>query len=406
MKRIAIIGGGACGLLALNGLLKDDIDIKIDLFEKADKVGKKILVSGNGRCNFTNMNITPEAYNDVNFVEDILDRCSANDLIKEFEDLGIVSSEDEEGRVYPISDSSNSVLDMLIYKLKDSRVETHLNEEVTAIDKKGGKYVIKTKDFEGTYDYLIIASGSNIQNKNFNNPLNAIIEKLGLEFSKCYPSLTPLVVKEDLKSLKGIRCKASLTLQINDDYYSADGEILFKDNAISGIAAFDLSSYLARHKVKEEKIHTCLLEVDLLPGLFMPIDFLNRRKEALGKLPLEYFLRGMFNKMINTRLYKQAGINVSNRLCEDLSAEEIENLASTIKSLQFKVDPYANVEPAQVLAGGVKVEQINSNFEVKGQPHLYLGGEVLNIDGNCGGFNLHFAFASGLLIAEAILKEI
>lgn len=407
MLKIGIIGGGACGLMCANRLLQENVDLEIDIFEKDSKVGKKILVSGNGRCNLTNLNTAADAYNDQKFMTAFLERCSANDLINEFEDLGVLTQADEEGRVYPISESSNSVLDMLLIRLLDShKVSIYTENPVKEIIKDANEYIVKTPLMTKSYDVLVIASGSAIQEKKKVNDLNDVLRKMGIEFTPYAPSLTPIVVKDNLKDLKGLRVKANLSLNLNHQYYDSYGEVLFKDNAISGIAAFELSSYVARTRVQGIKITNCDLELDLLPGMYTPIDLLKSRKNTLQGLPAEYFLRGMFNKMLNKRIYQQAKIEVKDRFCDELSDDEIEEIGSAIKGLHFTVSALDNVEPAQVLAGGVDLKEIKENFESQKYPNLYLGGEVLNIDGSCGGFNLHFAFASGLLIAEAILEKI
>ena len=407
MLKIGIIGGGACGLMCANRLLQENVDLEIDILEKDSKVGKKILVSGNGRCNLTNLNVSADAYNDQKFMTSFLERCSANDLINEFEDLGVLTQADEEGRVYPISESSNSVLDMLLIRLLDShKVSIYTENPVKEIIKEENEYIVKTPLITKSYDVLVIASGSAIQEKQKVNNLNNVLEKMGIEFTSYAPSLTPLVVKDNLKDLKGLRVKANLSLNLNHQYYDSYGEVLFKDNAVSGIAAFELSSYIARARVQGVKINNCDLELDLLPGMYTPIDLLKSRKNTLQGLPAEYFLRGMFNKMLNKRIYQQAKVEVKDRFCDELSDDEIEEIGSAIKGLHFTVSALDNVEPAQVLAGGVELKEIKENFESQKYPNLYFGGEVLNIDGSCGGFNLHFAFASGLLIAEAILEKI
>jgi len=407
MLKVGIIGGGACGLMCANRLLQEGVGLSIDIFERDSKVGKKILMSGNGRCNLTNLNINEEAYNNPKFMKSFLERCSANDLINEFEDLGVLTQADEEGRVYPISDSSNSVLDMLLARLNETNnVRLLVDNPVLDIDFKNGKYLVKSEKLSEQYDVLVIATGSDVHNKNKINPLVETLKIKKIEFTSFAPSLTPLVVKQDIRSLKGIRTKASICLQIDDKYYDSYGEVLFKENAISGIAAFELSSYLARTKVLDKSINTCRVELDLLPGMYTPIDLLRSRRNTLEGLPIEYFLRGMFNKMINQRIYKQADIDLKNRNCEDLSDDEIEDIGAAIKGLAFDINPKRNVEPAQVLAGGIKLSEISDDFESIKYNNLYLGGEILDIDGTCGGFNLHFAFSTGLLIAEAILRKI
>lgn len=409
MYRIGIIGAGACGLMCANYLLKKaNGALTIDLIEKEPKVGQKILVTGNGRCNFSNINVNPLAYNDPAFVKKVLGSDSVSRLLNVFEELGLLAYKDEEGRIYPVSDNATTVLSVLITPLisdKTKNVRLLTEEEIVNISRNKDTYFVKTQDKLLEYDALVLATGNCLfaKDKSFMNILN----RLDLEFTQLEPALTPLVTLDNLKALSGIRVKGKIDLYLNDELYSSEGEILFKANALSGIAAFELSSYLARAKVREENIMKSLVKINLLPDYSDVFSVLQKRRETLSKQEATHFLQGLFNKMINQRIFKQAQLNFASRSCAEISDDELRCLASAIEGLTFTVAPMVNTKPVQVLAGGLKLEQVVAEtLECKKHPNLYIGGELLNIDGLCGGYNLHFAFISALKIAEAILAKV
>lgn len=398
MKRIAIIGGGAAGLICASKLSQNNQCV-IDIFEKSNKVGHKILISGNGKCNLTNINVNKYKYNNPEFIDAVLGKNSTKELQDEFLSLGLLTKIDEEGRVYPYSESSNSVLDVLLSSLNNNNVSIFLNSEIRDI-KVNNKYYINNLE----YDYLVIASGSRAMDKGEDSAKKAL-NKLGLVSTKLAPALTPINVKEDLKSLKGIRSDAKATLYIDKEKHESTGEILFKDNSISGIAIFELSSFLARSKVKGS-IKECTLSLDLMPEYSNDEleEILEKRVNDLKELNAEFFLRGIFNKMLNQKIYKRAGLDIKKK-CINITKKDIEVMISIIKNFSFAVDLDAKNDICQVYSGGIEVNQVNNKLESLTYKNMYIAGETLDVDGVCGGYNLHFAFYSGLVIAKDILGK-
>ena len=232
MKRIALIGGGATNLL-LASLLSKHQDIKIDIIEIRERVGKKILETGNGKCNFTNMNITKYDYNLEAFVSNIINQ----NVLKTFSELGLLYYSDNEGRCYPSSDASNTILDLLrsTYLINEN-VSELVNSEVKKIEKENNGYYLFINNNKEYYDYVSIGIGSKVNNPKFKE-LN-----LNLNVNKYKPSLCPLNI--DISGLKGVRVKCLMSLLDGDsNLYSEKGEVIFKDNAISGIAIFNASFY-------------------------------------------------------------------------------------------------------------------------------------------------------------------
>ncbi len=409
MYKVGIIGGGACGLLVANELKKNLGDsICIDIIDKNSKVGKKILMSGNGRCNFSNLNVNPLAYNNPDFVKPILQTFPTQVLTKWFDNLGVMSYVDSEGRIYPLSDSANSCLDMLVMPLSYYNVKVLTDILIDKIEYRYQKYHVCGKDFDEKYDALVITVGSNAGDKYKRNPIMEALVGLGYKYTKMAPALGPILVNDDIKSLKGIRVAAKATLFIDDSQYESEGEILFKEDSLSGIAIFELSSYLARFKVLDKEMKVCKIKLDLLPQQDVKElhNTLLLRKQRFENYSIEYLLRGIFSKMLAYKIYQRAAIRLGSRLCGSLTDEEIESLITAIKEFTCVVNTQKNCDIYQVVSGGIELSQVERRtLESRKHPNLYFGGEVLDIDGICGGYNLHFAFACGYQIAHSIIAK-
>lgn len=380
MKRIALIGGGATNLL-LASLLSKHQDIKIDIIEIRERVGKKILETGNGKCNFTNMNITKYDYNLEEFVSNIINQ----NVLKTFSELGLLYYSDNEGRCYPSSDASNSILDLLrsTYLINEN-VSEIVNSEVTKIEKQNNGYYLFINNNKEYYDYVSIGIGSKVNNPKFKE-LN-----LNLNVNKYKPSLCPLNI--DISGLKGVRVKCLMSLLDGDsNLYSEKGEVIFKDNAISGIAIFNASFYLNKYKVNNP-----FISLDLFPN--------HDEKELTNFLlnkpnkDVNSFFIGITNKSISQYLIKRLNLK------DTLTIKDIKLIAYELKNLKFKVKGL--VDTPQVAKGGININEVNSNLELKKYKNIYIGGECLDIDAKCGGYNLHFAFSSALTIYNDLVNKL
>ena len=380
MKRIALIGGGATNLL-LASLLSKHQDIKIDIIEIRERVGKKILETGNGKCNFTNMNITKYDYNLEEFVSNIINQ----NVLKTFSELGLLYYSDNEGRCYPSSDASNTILDLLrsTYLINEN-VSELVNSEVKKIEKENNGYYLLINNNKEYYDYVSIGIGSKVNNPKFKE-LN-----LNLNVNKYKPSLCPLNI--DISGLKGVRVKCLMSLLDGDsNLYSEKGEVIFKDNAISGIAIFNASFYLNKYKVNNPFIY-----LDLFPN--------HDEKELTNFLlnkpnkDVNSFFIGITNKSISQYLIKRLNLK------DTLTIKDIKLIAYELKNLKFKVKGL--VDTPQVAKGGININEVNSNLELKKYKNIYIGGECLDIDAKCGGYNLHFAFSSALTIYNDLVNKL
>ena len=361
MKKVAIIGAGACGLLLAN-LLKDDFDVT--LIEKNNKLGKKILASGNGKCNFTNIGDYNNKYNNE-FAHNLVNKFSYEKVIKYLSSLGLVYRIDTDNRAYPLSESSATFLAVLKQNLK--KVKILLDSRVTRIENNLNTIKVYYSDKKEDFNYVICASGSEASNLGSEHAYN-YLKEYGIKFTKINPSLTPIKVRENLKKIDGVRVKCLVKLLKNDsEIYKEHGEVLFKENGLSGIVIYNMSSMINRDSSSKYKI--CL-------------DLLNDAK----------------NNVDSEMLY---GV-VNPKILEYLK----ENGIIDITSLTFNVTGLFNKDYAQVISGGVDLNQINEDLSLKDNKSIYFGGEVLDCDGMCGGYNLQFAFSCALAINESLRRKI
>ncbi len=406
--KIAIIGGGASGLFCANKLVElfQNQDISIDIIEKDKRVGKKLLMTGNGKGNISNLNVNPSKYNST-FVTNSLNRLSCNDLYKFFEDKGVLLINDEEGRVYPRSGTANTILDTLRNGYAKENVNEIVDANVDSLEFLDNKIRVVGNSFNKVYDVVVLTTGSKAGLNNAPAKYNTnLIESTGHTLTKMYPALSPMYVFDSIASLRGIRAKVKAKMFIKDTY-EVEGEVLFKDDALSGICMFELSSFYARNMIKGNvnnlNIHLDFLNEYSLEEIVLK---LKSMKENLKDEDANTLLNGFFPKMLAKYILDASKINTKDRLIKDLSDEELIVIASNIKDQVFKVNTNKVSSSCQIMVGGVSLKDVDPNtLESKLHHNLYFGGEVLNIDGQCGGYNLHFAFASGNLIAESIYKR-
>lgn len=345
--KVAIIGAGASGLFLANLLKASDIDFT--LFNSG-KVGRKILASGNGRCNIANTNLDISKYHDNELVRKLLK--NKNKVFDEFNKLKIYLKEDDEGRLYPISESSLSVLNILTKNIKNKIIDTL----VTDIDKINDKYVINS--LYDNYDKVIITVGS-ISSVDDSN-IYELIHLFDLKFNNFKPSLVGFKIKNKIKMISGVRSKCNVSL-FNDNklIHSEDGEVIFKDDGISGICIMNLSSYYANLK----NISNPYIKIDLLNG---------KKYDSL-------------ESVLHPKLLEYVASN---------NIDPNNFIINIIDTYGFK--------NSQVSKGGVDISSLNDNLSLKSDNNIYFGGEIIDVDGICGGYNLFFAFLCAVTIFEGL----
>lgn len=395
-----IVGAGAAGLMCAISAKQKNPKLKIAIIEKNDRVGKKLLSTGNGRCNLSNRDISTDRYCG-SFARQsgrIFERYSPDYLLSIFSELGLMTCTDSENRIYPLCRQASAVLDVLRFACERSGVDIFCSENIKSIGKQSNGFVIKTDNNSFISDKLVIACGSKAAPKLGGNASGGdYLRNFGHTFLPFSPALCPVKVKSDiLKSLKGIRCvcKAVLTDKNGDAVKAEKGEVQFTDSALSGICIFNLSLYTK----KGSSIVLDLLSDISDKELF---NILIKQKKLFSKLSSDNLFTGILQKRLTMAILKLSGVRDFSKLCCELSEKELRSICKTAKAMKFEVLENSGFEQAQCSLGGVRGSEIDENTMqsriVKG---LYITGEAIDICGECGGYNLHFAFSSGHLAGE------
>ncbi len=381
MKKIAIIGGGASGLMVANYLSRNKVDAKITIFERNKGLGRKVLASGNGKCNFMNYKALPFDYNNYDFIKKIFSNYPVDTILNYFQTLGLMFKFDSEGRMYPISDSSETILNLLTADLKN--IEIRLNETVIDLKNKEDKLILNNNE---VFDYVVIASGSNasIDLKKTKSTYE-YLKNLNLKFKNPLPGLVGFKVKNNIKELSGFRTKAMVNLYMEDNIVKREfGEVIFKDDGISGICVMDLSRYFEKGLEFSIGLNMLQAKTELVESMTL------RKKQNPDP---NYYLAGAFHPKMIKYLIKQ-GIT------------DIEKAADLMQNFRLEIEDVYGMEFAQIALGGISVDEIDDKFSLIKYPNIMVSGEVLDIDGKCGGYNLLFAFLSGYIVAKALEEKI
>ena len=377
--KVAIIGGGASGVLCALKLKKLNNNYDITIFEASNKLLKKVSVSGNGRCNLGNLYITDECYLNKRSIQDL--STHLGDSLAFFENLGLLTYTDNEGRIYPLSKEANSVVEILNKELFYNRIKVINNTFINEIKRVDNQYLIK----DDRYDYVVIATGSNAGIKLNYDPYE-LINNLNFKMTALKPGLVGFKVKEDLTDIAGVR--ASVTVSAFGK--KSQGEIIFKEDGVSGICVMDLSIF----KNDDAKIL-----IDLLPDYSLDdlLNYMHKKISNDSKLKLHNLMLGT----VHSKILNIINRKYHNELVNDLTDDEVIKYLKIFKEFKLTITDSYDLSNAQVVCGGVSFSEVE-NFESKKYPNLFLVGEVLDQAGICGGYNLWFAFTTGLVVAEII----
>ena len=375
--KVVILGAGAAGTMCALSTNAKNVAI-VDLNTKP---AKKLLATGNGRCNLTNINVNSSFYNTN--IDVFLKRFDNKQTLKFFERLGLETYADEEGRVYPISNSAKSVVDVINSNLKS---DLFLGEKIKGVSYREREFIVETEKETLKAEKLVVATGGNSKE---------VLSDLGVKFSKFVPSLVALRGKEtrDLNCTKVSNVLVKAQNKIGQTKEEI-GEVLFKEEGVSGIVIFNISTLFSRVGDFHGKI-----AIDLLPKVTEKTlcDKLLRRRGLCSNT--NKFFVGMFANAVANEIFKQAKFN-TNVTPHKITETDINKLAKTIKNLQFDVcGAYDN---NQVFAGGVNLADLTENLESKQIPNLYFVGEICDVDGVCGGYNLQWAWTSGHIVGESL----
>ncbi|WP_105615929.1 BaiN/RdsA family NAD(P)/FAD-dependent oxidoreductase [Vallitalea okinawensis] len=397
MSKVIVVGGGASGLMA--AIIAAREGASVVLLEKLSRVGKKILATGNGRCNISNRFADSQYYHGKNkkFILSAFNQFTVDKTINFFEEIGVHIKEESSGKLYPYSDQASSVLDLLRYELGRLQIEEICDAEVTKINRNKKGFKISTKDNKTFYsDKVIVAVGGKAAPNLGTNGAYDLVERLGHHKTNIFPALVQIRLEADfLKALKGVKLIGCCRVLSNGKCLREEqGEILFTDYGISGPPILQLSRKVGESIDKKESTH---LSVDMIPEYTHEElrDLLLFRYHNMPNKTVEESLQGLMNKRLCRVLVKVANIDLQKK-CSELSKKERERLIKVIKELTLKATGTQSWMNAQVTAGGILTNEVNpSTLESKYVKGLYLTGEILDIDGDCGGFNLQWAWSSG-----------
>ena len=393
---IAVLGGGAAGLAAAVMLRKNGK--RAVLCEKGSRVGKKLLSTGSGTCNLSNRDLSPEHYHSlggdaVSFVSPALGAFSLAETRAFFASVGVETEEDDRGRVYPICRSAGAVLDCLRFSLGDCLTDF----EVTEICKQNGGFRVLAADGRSvTAQKIIVAlGGAASPSLGGNAETFRLLAPFGANGTKQTPSVVSL--KTDTRftrALKGLRVTARLTLFHNGKALASScDELLFTDNGLSGPAALFVSRPVGVWE--GDKRGKMTLTIDFLPD--RDAKSLLSARRSLGR-PSSDFLTGLFHRRVGETLCRAAGIDLS----RPLSDADFSRLLSTVTAFPAPVLGTAGLKDAQVTAGGLSLSSVDpETMELKTCPGIFVAGEMLDIDGDCGGYNLQWAWSSAHLAAKS-----
>ena len=395
MSKVAIIGGGFSSVVA--SIYASKLN-EVTIFERNSDILKKLLLTGNGRCNFFNENQNIECYhsNNMSLLNKIINDDNTKELINFYKKIGIEFKE-KDGYYYPYSNQALSVKNALVNKLKETNVKIITDYFVNNIKIKDNKFIINN---EFTFDKVIIATGgSSYPSTGSDGNMYDILKNLGIKVTNIYPALAPLITDDKyLKELSGVRANANISFYANDKFIKdEEGELQLTDYGISGICVFNLSYLYNIYKNSYVLIN------------FMPFiknkeeleKYLDNKDKLMENKTISELLNGILNNKIIKVIIKKS--NIKDILYKNLDKNEKERLLNNIFSYKMNIIGIKDYNKSQVTMGGVDLSEINMDtMELKNIKGLYIIGELLDIDGICGGYNLTHSFITGFLVGKNI----
>lgn len=404
-KSVCVVGGGASGMTA--ALAASRAGAKVTLLEHRERVGKKILLTGNGKCNLTNLHMNPSAYGETadSLVGQVLAQFDQQDLMDFLHSLGMRLTVNRESYVYPETEAAATVVNVFRRALAQNGVSCETETEIKNIGRDNG-FTIDTNRGIFRADCLILACGGKSYPKTGSDGSGyKLAEKLGVKVNRDYPALTAFVCKKDgLKAVAGLRANAKVTLYIDEKPAASDeGQVQFTDYGISGIPVFQVSILASRALLERKRVRA---KVNLFPELTKEEvrDALRVQVGQFAKLPFEEAMTGFlhkkwidyFGKQYELHRFQNAG---------SIPKQTLEMLAEELCALSFPVEQVKGYDFCQVTGGGVDLAEVDTHLQSVKIPGLYLVGEMLDAVGKCGGYNLQWAFSTGYIAGNHAAKE-
>ena len=399
MQRIAIIGGGASGLVA--SIYASDSSHKVTVFEGNEESLKKVLMTGNGRCNYWNEDMATKHYHssDEAYLSSIFTKENQEEILNFFERLGIVPKI-KNGYYYPFSNQALSIKKALLNEAFRLGVEFKTNYRVQEIKKVDNQFVIDEFMF---FDKVILATGGKSYPKTGSDGFGWELARfLGHTIKPIYPSLVALKVNTNVNSLwSGVRSEVEVSLYENGEYKAKQhGEIQFTNYGVSGICIFNLSGYVAEGLGMDKKEE---IRINFMP--FLDKEEVGKWFESKGKLPLGVILNGFLNEKIIKKKKKKSKLDQDDLYCH-LSLERQEKLWMNLTEFRLMIEDTLDYDSAQVCKGGISLSEVDcSTMQSHLVDGLFFAGEILDVDGDCGGYNLGFAWISGMLAGKGVKND-
>lgn len=409
MRKVAVVGAGPAGVMCAIHAVSDDVQVV--LFDKNLKLGKKLLATGNGRCNYWNSDQSLEHYhsNDSQLLSDIITTEIQGKVLKFFDSLGIVPHV-RDGYYYPYSNQASSIRDLLESYAKKVGVEFSFDTTVLDVYKHDKKFVVVTKDGSEYFDDLVIATGSKASPKTGSTGDGYLFaKKFGHSIVPIYPALVQVITDGNfLKDWAGVRSFCGVSLYQDGKFIKKEvGEIQLTDYGVSGICIFNLSRDISKGIHENKK---CQLLLNFLPFLDgknkEEIDsWFSLRGQVLGDSSLIEFLEGVLPYKLLLVILKRCGLSFKGTW-NQLTDDEKNILINMILKFSLSAMGTKDFNFSQVCSGGVPLSEVSSVLESKKVDHLYFVGELLDVDGDCGGYNLGFSFMSGMIVGEVLRGEV
>lgn len=408
-KQIAVIGGGASGIMAAITAARNGA--KVTIYEKNTRIGKKILATGNGKCNLSNLSFGETDYHshEMNKVMKVFEQFDVNDTIYFFRELGLLIK-NKNGYLYPAAEQAAVVLDILRLEIANQNISVVTQASVQDVkwEDKEKQFVlqvlIEEKASVKHADKVIVACGSKagVQGEKNNNPYQ-LAKKCNHTIIPVVPALVQLCANEDMKAVAGVRMEADLTLYIDGEKICKEnGEVQLTEYGISGIPTFQLSRWAAYGLQNKKKVS---VTINCLPDFEEEQfkQFANVRYLLQTNGSVEDFFLGILNKKVMLYFIKKAGLK-PNALIEEVKRSDMDKVFELLRNWSLTIVKTNSFEQAQVCAGGVDLKEVDEHLESVSRPGLFFTGEILDVDGRCGGYNLQWAWSSGFVAGRHSAK--
>lgn len=406
MMSVLIIGAGASGLICAVIAARNGADVT--LFERNSKIGKKIASTGNGRCNFTNTEIDVKKYYGENpdFIKNALFKFSTDDAIDFFESIGISPVFSENGKVSPRSLQASSVVELFKYEIEKLNISLKLETFIQNIEKVDDKFILTDQSgIRYTGETVILATGGKAMPESGSDGNGyKLCEKFNHYVTNIFPSLVQLHLAGNFfKKISGVKIVARASLMEDDRVlYSEIGDVLFTDYGISGPPILQISR-LAGKMLFEKKAP--VISLDLMNDMSEEELFSKLKERSIYAYGKSVFISmiGFLHKRLISSILDESGVKYLNKNAEDLKDGDYRKIANVLKNWKMRVIADNGFKFAQVTAGGIKTDEINpKTMESKKVNGLYFAGEIMDVDGMCGGYNLHWAWTSGYIAGNSV----